>query len=161
MKPGSLDWPALIHGTLSYEEEVAADGAALEKIARGFASHYEVEWRSPDSFVFARGEGYMAFRRFDPFAYVDRGEATRLRAAADTNVLAFPAVATIRFSLRIRVVLAFYAFALIALWMLFGGREGLLPWVAAFLAVYAAHAAFVIASLRRKLAHWLAVRSWN
>lgn len=164
-----IDWRRLADGTLSYEMAwPAMDGDRFDRIARGFSDHYELEWRSPDAFAFGRGEGYTRLERWDAFGYVDRGTVERLRAESaeieggGDNVVLLPAgYRGIRFTLNMRVILVFWiALLLVAHFVLFDSVP-IWAWVGGFLFIYVAHIALVVASLSRKLAHWLARESWN
>lgn len=164
-----IDWRRLADGTLSYAMPCPAiDGDRFDRVARGFAAHYELEWHSPDRFGFGRGEGYSRLERWDAFSYVDRGTVERLHADANDagdiggNVVALPAgYRGLRFTLNMRVILVFYAALLLVVYFAFFVRTPILAWIGGFLVIYALHIAFVIWSLRRKLTRWLARESWH
>lgn len=164
-----IDWRRLADGTLRYEMPwPALDDERFRRIEAGFARHYDVEWSSIDGFRFSRGEGYTKLERWDAFGYVDGGTVERLRAEelslsepAD-NVVALPAgFRAIRFTLNIRVIIIFWAILLIAARFFLFEYSSWLPWIGAFVAIYALHVGLVIASLRRKLARWLARQTWH
>ena len=154
-------------GRLVYEAPLAAiDDVRFERIMRGFASHYEITSHSGTAFSFARGEGYHRFERFDAFGYVDGGMVERISAHQSNEntfdgvvVMMPPRFSILRFTLNMRVIIAFWAFTLFCGWALL--RGDLLFWGIGFLAVYALYIALVAASLRRKLALWLARERWN
>lgn len=164
-----IDWRRLVDGTLAYEMPwPAADGDRFERIARGFATHYDLDWRSSDAFAFSRGEGYARFERRDAFNYVDRGTVERLRAEAqhvegdgDNVVLLPPGYRGLRFTLNMRVILIFYAVLLAVLYLAFFARTPIIAWIAGFAVIYAIHVGLVIASLSGKLARWVARESWH
>ncbi|RJF90958.1 hypothetical protein [Sphingomonas cavernae] len=164
-----IDWRRLVDGTLAYEMPwPAADGDRFERIARGFAAHYQLDWRSPDAFGFSRGEGYTRFGRRDAFNYVDRGRVERLHAEAQpldseggNVVLLPPGYRGLRFTLNMRVILIFYAVLLATVYLAFFPATPVIAWIAGFLAIYVLHILLVIASLRRKLAGWVARESWH
>ncbi|RJT22639.1 hypothetical protein D5I55_12475 [Chakrabartia godavariana] len=163
----SLDIGRLFIGTLDYTLPMAAlDDARFERILRGFASHYVVNPHSHTSFAFERGEGFDTFEKWDAFAYVDGGDVTRLRgqreveAEPGANIAILPPPWTaLRFTLNIRVVLIFWALALIIARSFTGGDW--LFWLIGFLTLYGAHVALIRRSLKKKLARWLARESWN
>ena len=156
-----LDLPRLFIGTLIYNEPMAAlDDLRFERILRGFAGHYLVHPLSQTQFAFEREEGFDRFERWDAFAYVDGGTVTRLRGVEPVrietsgNIRHFPAPWTaLRFELNIRVVLIFWAFALIIARSFMGGDW--LFWGLGFLALYGAHIALIRRSLRAKLRKWV------
>ncbi len=156
-----INLPRLIVGTLIYEEPMAAlDDMRFERILRGFAGHYVVHPLSQSHFAFERGEGFDRFERWDAFAYVDGGTVARLRRAeaipvagrGNMAILPPPWVA-LRFELNIRVVLIFWAFALIIARSFLGGDW--LFWGIGFLALYGGHIALIRRSLRKKLKRWV------
>lgn len=162
-----VDLPRLFLGTLAYDEAVAPlDDARFSRIANGFAGNYVVVPQSDNAFRFERGEGFDRFERFDAFAYVDGGTVVRSRASMLPDVemtpgvaILAPEVSTIRFSLNVRVILIFWAAALLVARWFVGGDW--LFWEIGFLVLYGAHVALIRASLRRKLKTWLARESWN
>lgn len=164
-----IDWRRLVDGTLAYEMPwPAADGDRFERIARGFATHYELDWRSVDAFAFARGEGYTRFGRRDAFNYVDRGTVERLHAEpqeiegqGDNVVLLPPGYRGLRFTLNMRVILIFYAVLLATLYLAFFAHTPAIAWALGFAAIYALHIGLVIGSLKSKLARWVARESWH
>lgn len=163
----SLDLGRLFIGTLDYREPFAAlDDVRFERILRGFGGHYVVHPTSHTSFSFERGEGFDTFEKWDAFAYVDGGTVTRLRDQAEvqsdpaSNIAILPPPwSGLRFSLNVRVVLIFWALALIIARSFTGGDW--LFWLIGFLVLYGAHVALIRRSLRKKLARWLARESWN
>ena len=156
-----LDLPRLLIGTLIYEEPLAAlDDVRFERILRGFASHYVVHPLSHLQFAFERGEGFDRFERLDAFAYVDGGTVQRLRVrpvedwSAEGQVVTLPPPWTaLRFELNIRVVLIFWALALIIARSFLGGDW--LFWGLGFVALYGLHIALIRRSLRAKLKRWV------
>ena len=157
-----LDLPRLLFGTLIYEEPMAAlDDGRFERIVSGFASHYVIHPMSQFQFAFERGEGFDRFERWDAFAYVDGGTVQRLRGVEEVqvettgNIRRFPAPwAALRFELNIRVVLIFWALALIIARSFVGGDW--LFWGIGFAALYGMHIALIRRSLRAKLKKWVA-----
>jgi hypothetical protein len=156
----------LFLGRLVYEEPVAAlDDVRFERIIRGFGSHYQVTSASNTKFSFERGEGYHRFERLDAFAYVDLGSVERLGVKGiaplpDGNVIMMPPrFSSVRFTLQMRVIVAFWAFLFFSGWILIGGDA--LFWGIGFLIAYAVQAAMTVRSLRAKLTRWLARGSWN
>jgi len=164
-----IDWARLLTGVLAYEQPFAAlDGERFERIARGFAGHYEIEWLGPDRFGFARGEGYTPLPRLDAFGYVDRGTVTRLRNEeiaiddAPANVAVLPAGwRAIGFTLSMRVVLIFWAFLIAALYFALFDHTPALYWIGGFVLIAALYIALVVRSLDAKLARWMARESFN
>lgn len=164
-----IDWRRLADGTLAYEMPwPAADGDRFERIAHGFAAHYQLDWQSPDGFGFSRGEGYTRFGRRDAFNYVDRGTVERVRAeaqplegGAENVVLLPPGYRGLRFTLNMRVILIFYAVLLATIYLAFFGTTPVMAWIGGFFVIYALHILLVIASLKRKLAGWVARESWH
>jgi len=156
-----INLPRLFVGTLIYDEPSAVlDDMRFERIMRGFSSHYVVRPVSQRQFVFERGEGFDRFERWDAFAYVDGGTVTRLREHREIDiegqgniVLLPPPWTALRFHLNIRVVLIFWAFALIIARSFLGGDW--LFWGIGFLALYGAHVGLIRRSLRKKLAVWI------
>lgn len=156
-----LDLPRLLIGTLIYEEPMAAlDDMRFERILRGFASHYVVHPLTQLQFAFERGEGFDRFERLDAFAYVDGGTVQRLRVrpvedwSAEGQVVTLPPPWTaLRFELNIRVVLIFWALALIIARSFIGGDW--LFWGLGFVALYGLHIALIRRSLRAKLRKWV------
>ncbi|MBB5687091.1 hypothetical protein [Sphingobium boeckii] len=161
-----IDWRRLADGTLVYEKPFAAlDGERFERIARGFGEHYDTQWLSPDSFSFARGEGYTRLERWDAFGYVDGGTVERLRneelPALGDNIAVLPAGwKAIRFALNMRVILIFWAFLLLMA-RLFTGEGHVALWLGGFILIYALHVMLIMRSLDGKLATWMARKSWN
>lgn len=159
------DFRHLLFGRLVYDETVPVlDDVRFERILRGFSAHYEVTTHDSNRFTFARGEGYTKFEGIDAFAYVDLGEVQRLRTDNEIEhggniVLMPPRFGAVRFILGMRVVLAFWAFALLCAWFFVGGSW--LWWLIGLIAVYAAHITMIVRSLRTKLERWLAKSSWN
>jgi hypothetical protein len=157
-----LDLPRLLIGTLVYDEPMAAlDDMRFERVLRGFAGHYVVHPLSQTHFAFERGEGFDRFERWDAFAYVDGGLVQRLRQErpleieGEGNIAILPPPwAVLRFSLNIRVVLIFWALALIIARSFIGGDW--LFWGIGFLALYGAHVGLIRQSLRAKLKRWVA-----
>ncbi|AHE52924.1 hypothetical protein [Sphingomonas sanxanigenens] len=172
-REGRIDWLRLTLGVVNWELGwPALDDARFERILAGFASHYVVTRTSSDAFAFERGEGFDKFRRFDAFAYVDSGRVSRRRNAAvalddaetpeGARVMAFPAGwRSIQFELNIRVLLIFWAAALIALKLLLAPGSNWLWWLGGFVAVYAVYVQLAMRSLRQKLQDWLRRESWN
>ncbi len=155
-----VDLPRLLIGTLIYEEPIAAlDDRRFDRIVRGFASHYVVHPLSQLQFAFERGEGFDRFERWDAFAYVDGGTVQRLRVhRADPQeegriVNLPPPWTALRFELNIRVVLIFWALALIIARSFLGGDW--LFWGIGFLVLYGLHIALIRRSLRAKLRKWV------
>ncbi len=160
----ALDLARLFTGTLVYDEPMSAlDDARFERIISGFGGHYLVTPRSNVSFSFERGEGFDRFGRWDAFAYVDSGDVTRLRGAAveiEPGVsLLPPAWNALRLTLNVRVILIFWAAALIVGWWFSGGDW--LFWLIGFLALYGAQVWLIRRSVRAKLRQWLVRESWN
>lgn len=163
----AVDLPRLFIGTLSYDVPSAAlDDVRFERILRGFASHYVINATSQSQFSFARGEGFDKFERWDAFAYVDGGSVMRLRtqevvdALPGGNIAVLPPPwSSLHFNLNIRVVLIFWALALIIARSFLGGDW--LFWLIGFLTLYGAHVALIRRSLKKKLGRWLARESWN
>lgn len=157
-----INLPRLFIGNLVYDERLAAlDDVRFERILRGFAAHYVVHPLSQSQFAFARGEGFDRFERWDAFAYVDGGSVTRLRRSeavdldgAGNVTLLPPPWTALRLDLNIRVVIIFWAFALIIARSFLGGDW--LFWGIGFLALYGAHVALIRRSLRKKLGKWVA-----
>ena len=173
-REGRIDWARLALGMVNWELDwPVLDDARFERIAAGFGSHYVVTRMSSEAFAFERGEGFDKFRRFDAFAYVDSGRVTRRRNApvaideadadpAQARVAAFPAGwRSILFELNIRVLLIFWAVALIAVKLLLAPGSSWLWWLGGFAAVYAVYVQLAMRSLRRKLEDWLRRESWN
>ena len=163
----ALDLSRLFIGTLDYTIPFAAlDDVRFERILRGFGSHYVVHPTSQSSFTFARGEGFDKFEKWDAFAYVDGGTVTRLREQAEleadpgSNIAILPPPwSGLRLPLNVRVVLLFWALALIIARSFTGGDW--LFWLIGFLTLYGAHVALIRRSLKKKLGQWLARESWN
>lgn len=163
----TLDLGRLFIGTLDYTLPMAAlDDARFERILHGFGSHYVVNPHSYTSFAFERGEGFDKFEKWDAFAYVDGGTVTRLReereveATPGSNIAILPPPwSALRFTLNIRVVLIFWALALIIARSFTGGDW--LFWLIGFLTLYGAHVALIRRSLKKKLGRWLAREGWN
>lgn len=163
----AIEFGALFAGNLVYDEAWAAlDDVRFDRIVAGFAQHYNVAHDGQASFSFARGEGYLRLDRWDAFGYVDGGKVTRVRSApaqsplADGNVILMPPrYGLLRFELGIRVVLAFWAFALGIGYLSAGGDW--LWWLIAFIAAYSVTIALIRRSLSKKLKLWLARESWN
>lgn len=161
------DLQQLALGRLVYEAPMTSiDDVRFERIIRGFAGHYEITSHNGSVFTFARGEGYHRFERFDAFGYVDGGMVERISALGSNEsefegavVMMPPRFSALRFTLNMRVIVAFWAFTLFCGWALLRGE--IFFWGIGFLGVYAVHIALVAASLRRKLALWLARESWN
>ena len=156
----------LFLGTLAYDEPVAAlYDARFERVINGFAGHYLVIPLSNVEFRFERGEGFDRFDRWDAFAYVDGGSVIRLRSRtvmedADAKVAVLPPPwSALRFTLSVRVILIFWAAALLLGWFFLGGAW--IFWLFGFFGLYGLHIALIRASLRRKLARWLAREGWN
>jgi hypothetical protein len=157
----------LLIGKLIYEEPFSAlDDVRFERVIRGFAQHYDVTTHNASDFSFARGEGYLQISRGDAFGYVDSGRVERLSNAAPPMeaiggnvVLMPPRYHGLRFTLNIRVLLVYWAFALLVGWLFFGGEW--IFWLAGFFVAAAASVALIRRSLRAKLSTWLARESWN
>jgi hypothetical protein len=120
---------------------------------------------SGSAFSFERGEGYHRFERLDAFAYVDRGRVERLAGptmvpiTGDNVIMMPPRFSAVRFTLHMRVIIAFCAFATFSGWMLIGGDA--LFWGIGFLALCALQVTLTVRSLKQKLARWMAPGSWN
>lgn len=171
-REGRLDWTRLPLGILAWELEwPALDDVRFERVVSGFQEHYVVTRTAPDSFDFERGEGFDRFGRLDAFTYVDSGQVRRIRAApialdqgvgGSASVTAFPAGwRSIAFRLNIRVLLIFWAVALIAARFLLAPSSNWIWWLAAFVLVYAGYVSLAMRSLRLKLANWMRRESWN
>ncbi|MFM7028684.1 MAG: hypothetical protein ACKOXK_08430 [Chakrabartia sp.] len=159
----ALDLARLLIGTLIYNEPMAAlDDMRFERVLRGFASHYVVHPVSQLQFAFERGEGFDRFERWDAFAYVDGGTVMRLRQALPedeggeaSGVVRLPRPwIALRFELNIRVVLIFWALALIVARSFVGGDW--MFWGLGFLVLYGGHIALIRRSLKKKLRRWVA-----
>jgi hypothetical protein len=163
----SIDLGQIALGKLNYAIPIAAlDDARFDRIRRGFGQHYLLVQNSPNMFVFERGEGFLSFGRFDPFAAIDKGAVTRLRTEspdpleAGDNVFAFrPLYGALHFALNIRVILALWLMLFIISYFVVGGDW--LLWIVGFLTVYGIHIAFVRRSLKTRIGEWLARESWN
>jgi hypothetical protein len=161
-----VNLPRLFLGTLAYDEPVAAlDDARFERVIDGFAGHYLVTPLSNVEFRFERSEGFDRFGRWDAFAYVDGGSVMRLRdrtpiEGADAKVAVLPPPwFALHFTLSVRVILIFWAAGLALGWFFLGGAW--IFWLFGFFGLYGLHIALIRASLRRKLAVWLAREGWN
>jgi hypothetical protein len=164
----AIEFGPLFTGRLVYDEAWAAlDDVRFDRIVQGFAQHYELHSDSANQFSFARGEGYLRLERRDAFGYVDGGTVARLGATPRNEtvmeggniIIMPPRYGVLRFDFRIRVVLAFWAFALGSGFLFFGGDW--LIWLIAFIAAFGATIALIKYSLKRKLKIWLARESWN
>jgi hypothetical protein len=163
----AIDLGQLFLGRLVYEEASAAlDDVRFERIIRGFAKHYDVTTHSSSLFSFARGEGYLQISRGDAFGYVDSGSIERLSnspepmdAPGGNVILMPPRFYGLRFTLNIRVLLIYWAFALVIGWLFFGGDW--MFWLVGFVAASTTSIVLIRRSLRAKLDTWLARESWN
>jgi hypothetical protein len=163
----SIDLGQILLGKLNYAIPVPAlDDARFDRIRWGFGQHYLLPLTSPNMFSFERGEGFLSFERFDPFAAIDKGEVTRLKTESrdplesGDNVFAFrPLYGALYFSLNIRVILALWLMLFIISSFIVGGDW--LYWIFGFFTVYGLHIALVRRSLKAKIGEWLARESWN
>jgi hypothetical protein len=145
----------------------AMDDVRFERVLRGFGAHYLISETSGSRFAFERGEGFVKFDRFDPFAAIDRGEVERLRTARGvheggegSNIVAFaPRFAALHFRLSVQVMYAVWL--LLAIFGFLGAGGDPLYWLIGFLGVYGGNIALVRISLKRKLSLWLTRESWN
>jgi hypothetical protein len=163
----ALDMGQMVLGRLVYDVNVPAlDDVRFERVVRGFARHYEVTTETGSRFTFARGEGYLSVGRWDAFGMIDGGSVERLRQSRDEEplpggnvVLMPPRFGAIRFSLSMRVVLAFWAFALFCGWFFIAGDW--IFWLFGYFIAVAASIVMIRRSLAQKLEIWLAKSTWN
>ncbi len=163
----AIDMGQIALGRLVYDVNVPAlDDVRFERVVRGFARHYEVETQTGSRFSFARGEGYLSIGRWDAFGMIDAGSVERLRNIGEEQqqvggnvILMPPRFGAIRFSLSMRVVLAFWAFALFCGWFFVGGDW--IFWLFGYVLVVAGSIVMIRRSLATKLEIWLARSTWN
>jgi hypothetical protein len=146
----------------------AMDDVRFERVLRGFGGHYLVNPHSGSRFSFERGEGFVKFDKFDPFAAIDRGEVERLHSVRgvdeklgeNSNVIAFaPRFGGLHFRLGVQVMYAVWLLLAIFGFIAVGGDP--MWWIVGFLTVYGVNIALVRISLRRKINRWLAPETWN